>query len=67
MLTSHIDNQLAVTRVDQVFFNPNEYVVEGTYTFPLPAGAVVTNFKLWIDGEAVDGKVLDAIRSQSGV
>ncbi len=34
--------------------------VEGTYTFPLPAGAVVTNFKLWIDGKAVEGKVLDA-------
>lgn len=55
-----IDNQVAITKVDQIFFNPNDYSIEGTYTFPLPPGAVVTNFKLWIDGQAVEGKVLNA-------
>jgi Ca-activated chloride channel family protein len=59
-VTVEINNQIAVTKVDQVFFNPNDYTVEGTYTFPLPPGAVVTNFKLWIDGKEVQGKVLDA-------
>lgn len=55
-----IDRQVAVTRVDQVFFNPNEYAIEGTYLFPLPVDAVVNDFKLWVDGEPVDGKVLPA-------
>jgi Ca-activated chloride channel family protein len=55
-----IDDQIAVTRVDQVFYNPNEWSIEGTYIFPLPQDAVVSNFKLWIDGQAVDGKVLAA-------
>jgi Ca-activated chloride channel homolog len=55
-----IDNQVAVTHVDQVFHNPNKWTLEGTYTFPLPADAAVTRFTLWVDGQPVDGKVLDA-------
>lgn len=55
-----INNQVAVTHVDQVFHNPNEFTIEGTYIFPLPLGAVVTDFKLWIDGEPVQGQVLSA-------
>jgi Ca-activated chloride channel homolog len=59
-----IENQLAVTRVDQVFYNPNEWPVEGTYIFPLPFGATVTEFVLWIDGEPVIGEVLDAEKAR---
>jgi Ca-activated chloride channel family protein len=55
-----IEDQVAVTHVDQVFFNPNDWEVEGTYIFPLPAGAVVTSFTLWVDGKPVDGEVLEA-------
>lgn len=55
-----IENQIAVTHVDQVFYNPNDWQVEGTYLFPLPLGAVVTQFTLWIDGKPVQGEVLDA-------
>ena len=55
-----IENQVAVTHVDQVFYNPNEWTIEGTYIFPIAHGAVVTDFVLWIDGEAVVGQVLDA-------
>ncbi|HEY4666528.1 MAG TPA: VIT domain-containing protein, partial [Anaerolineales bacterium] len=39
--------------------NDNDWTVEGTYIFPLPAGAAVSSFTLWIDGEPVEGKVLD--------
>lgn len=55
-----IDNQVAITRVDQVFHNPNSYAVEGTYIFPLPLDAVVNSFTLWVDGQPVEGKVLAA-------
>ncbi len=55
-----IDDQVTTTRVDQVFYNPNDWAVEGTYIFPLPQGAAVTSFLLWVDGEPVEGKVLDA-------
>lgn len=55
-----IHQQIAITRVDQVFYNPNAVSVEGTYLFPLPVGATVSKFTLWADGKPVDGKVLDA-------
>jgi Ca-activated chloride channel family protein len=55
-----IEDQLAITQVDQVFYNPNEGAIEGTYLFPIPADATLTSFKLWIDGKAVQGEVLEA-------
>jgi Ca-activated chloride channel family protein len=64
-VTVEIQDQVAVTHVDQVFFNPNDYPIEGTYIFPIPVDAVVTNFTLWIDGEPVEGKVLDAEQARS--
>jgi Ca-activated chloride channel family protein len=53
-----IEDQVAVTRVDQVFRNDNDWTVEGTYVFPLPPGAAVSRFTLWIDGEPVEGEIL---------
>src|SRR3954451_5014033 len=34
-----IADQVATTTIDQVFRNPNDWVAEGTYLFPLPEGA----------------------------
>lgn len=59
-VTVTIQDQVAVTHVDQVFFNANDWPVEGVYVFPLPADAVVTNFTLWVDGKPVKGEVLNA-------
>lgn len=59
-VTVKIEDQIAVTHVDQVFYNPNAYPIEGTYLFPIPKDAAVTAFTLWIDGKAVEGKVLEA-------
>ena len=55
-----IEDQIALTHVDQVFHNPNDWQIEGTYIFPIPADATVTEFTLWIDGEPVRGEVLSA-------
>jgi Ca-activated chloride channel family protein len=51
---------MAVTHVDQVFYNPNDQQMEGEYLFPLPTEAVVNQFILWVDGKAVEGKILTA-------
>jgi Ca-activated chloride channel family protein len=59
-VTVTIDDQVAVTHVDQVFFNPNEWTIEGTYIFPIPPDAAVNAFTLWIDGKPVDAEILDA-------
>ena len=59
-VTVTIKDQVAVTHVDQVFYNPNDWQVEGTYIFPIPIDAAVTSFTLWVDGQPVKGEVLDA-------
>jgi Ca-activated chloride channel family protein len=59
-VTVTIEEQIAVTHVDQVFYNPNDWPVEGVYVFPVPAGAAVSGFTLWVDGEPVAGEVLEA-------
>lgn len=59
-VTVAIRDQVVVTHVDQVFYNPNDWQVEGTYLFPIPLDAAVSNFILWVDGKPVEGKVLDA-------
>ncbi len=63
-VTVTIQDQVAVTRVDQAFVNPNDWQVEGTYLFPLPEGAVVSSFTLWVDGKPVEGRVLDAAQAR---
>ncbi|MBN1178019.1 MAG: VWA domain-containing protein [Anaerolineae bacterium] len=55
-----IEDQVAVTRVDQVFVNEHDWEVEGTYVFPLPEGATVSEFVMWVDGEPVEAEVLPA-------
>lgn len=53
-----IKNQLATTKVDQVFVNPNSFEVDGMYIFPVPDDAVVSKLALSVDGELVNGKLL---------
>jgi Ca-activated chloride channel family protein len=59
-VTVNIENQVATTHVDQVFYNPNDWAVEGEYVFPIPVDAAVSDFILWIDGDPVQGEILDA-------
>jgi Ca-activated chloride channel family protein len=63
-VTVSIKDQLAVTHVDQVFYNPNDWTIEGTYIFPIPEDAAVSGFTLWVDGVPVEGKVLDATQAR---
>ncbi len=53
-----VNHQVATTFVEQVFRNDTTWSLEGTYIFPLPPGAAVSNFTLQIDGQDVDGELL---------
>ena len=59
-VTVDIKDQVATTRVDQVFINENSWTAEGTYVFPLPDGAAVSEFIMWVDGTPVTGEILEA-------
>ncbi|MFG0319957.1 MAG: VIT domain-containing protein, partial [Planctomycetota bacterium JB042] len=46
-----VDDQVARTAVTQVFRNGADRALEATYLFPLPEGAGVSDFAMWIDGD----------------
>jgi len=54
-----IVNQVATTHIDQVFLNPHDRDLEGTYIFPLPEEAAISDFALYMDGQRVSGDVLE--------
>jgi Ca-activated chloride channel family protein len=54
-----IQDQVAHTQIDQVFLNDSPYELEGTYIFPLPEDAAITDFAMFVDGERVSGEILD--------
>lgn len=54
-----VDNGVAVTRVEQVFRNTENRVVEALYTFPVPRNASVAGFSMWIGGQEMVGEVVE--------
>jgi len=60
-----INNQFTETQIDQVFHNPNSWDIEGTYLFPLPEGASIQKFSMYVDGKELQGEVLDASEARS--
>ncbi|HUT15785.1 MAG TPA: VIT domain-containing protein, partial [Anaerolineae bacterium] len=54
-----IEDQVAETDIDQVFLNDSPYELEGTYIFPLPEEAAISDFAMFVDGERLSGKMLD--------
>ncbi len=59
-VTVTIENQVATTRVEQEFVNEHDWECEGTYVFPLPEGAAVSEFVMWVDGTPVEANILEA-------
>ncbi|HJL16663.1 MAG TPA: VIT domain-containing protein [Sandaracinaceae bacterium LLY-WYZ-13_1] len=55
-----IRERVAETRVEQTFRNHTERVLEATYVFPVPEGASVSGFSMWVNGERRSGELLEA-------
>jgi Ca-activated chloride channel homolog len=49
-LDTKIVSQVATTHVEQIFRNDTDVTLEGTYFFPLPESASISEFAIW-DGE----------------
>src|SRR5437870_3115613 len=56
--------QAAVTQVTQVFRNHTDRPLEATYVFPVPKGASVTKFTMWVDGKEVAGEMVEADKAR---
>ncbi len=56
-VTVSISQQIATTRVDQIFRNDSDFSLEGTYIFPVPENAAISDFAMWVNGERIEGEL----------
>ncbi len=59
-----IRDQVAVTTVEQDFYNPNPRQLEGTFLFPVPKGAHINKFAMQIGGKSMEAELLDATKAR---
>ncbi|HEV3116251.1 MAG TPA: VIT domain-containing protein [Gemmataceae bacterium] len=68
MLNHHVtitmEDQVSVTRVEQTFRNHTDRQLEATYIFPVPKGASVNKFTMWVNGKEVSGEMLEAAKAR---
>ncbi len=60
-----IEDQAAVTRVEQTFRNHTDRALEATYIFPVPRGASVQKFTMYVNGKEVAGELLPAQQARN--
>ncbi len=63
-VNTRINDQVAMTAVDQEFYNPNAARLEGTFVFPVPKGAHIDKFTMEIDGKQVEAELLQADKAR---
>lgn len=62
---ARIEGRIARVAAESVFQNQSPRELEATYLFPLPEGATVERFVLWMNGEPVEGKVEERQRARA--
>ncbi len=69
MLNHHVhvtlEDQVAITNVQQTFRNHTDRKLEATYVFPVPKGASVREFAMWVNGKRMKGELLSAEKAKS--
>lgn len=58
-VSAEIVDGAAVTKVEQVFVNSSSRQLEAHFVFPLPKGAALQDFYLWINGKRTKGEMLE--------
>ncbi|MBI5386920.1 MAG: VWA domain-containing protein [Verrucomicrobia bacterium] len=64
-VNARIRDQVAVTTVEQEFYNPNPRQLEGTFLFPVPQGAHLDKFTMEINGRPAEAELLTADKARS--
>ncbi|MBN1498580.1 MAG: VWA domain-containing protein [Spirochaetes bacterium] len=59
-----INEKTALTEIDQEFYNPTDRNLEGQYMFPIPKGAVIEKFSMYINGVDTPAEMLDSVRAR---
>ena len=64
-VSARITDQVAVTTIEQEFYNPNATRLEGTFLLPVPKGAQLNKFTMEIDGQKAEAELLSADKARS--
>lgn len=56
----HIEGQAVKTEIDQVFYNTSGRRLEGWFMLPVPKGAVIADFSMFVNGKELTAELLDA-------
>ena len=59
-----IEGAVARTKLEQTFQNPTNRTIEGTYLFPLPSGAAISNFAMTVNGKRIAAEILEADKAR---
>ncbi len=59
-----IEDQVATTYIDQVFYNPSRRRLEGYYLFPIPHNAFIKNFSIFVNGKELSAELLDSKKAR---
>ena len=59
-----INDQIARTRVTQVFRNHTSRPLEATYVFPVPKGASVNEFTMWVGDTPIKAELVEANKAR---
>ncbi len=59
-----VRDQIARTTVEQSFRNLTKQRLEGVFYFPLPAGASISGFAMWIGDELVEADIVEKQRAR---
>lgn len=62
--TATIKEQVAQTKIEQEFYNPNPRQLEGTFILPLPKGAHLEKFRMEVNGKMADAELLKAEKAK---
>src|SRR5262245_23012534 len=63
-VTIGIEDQVAVTNVEQTLRNHTDRDLEATYIFPVPKGASVRKFTMSVGGKEVAGEMVEADKAR---
>ncbi|MCE9638471.1 MAG: hypothetical protein K8T90_22450 [Planctomycetes bacterium] len=60
-----IRDQIAETTVEESFVNTTGATLEGVFSFPLPAGASISGFGMWVGEELVEADLIERERARA--
>lgn len=60
----NIEERLALTEIDQTFYNPTGSRLEGYFIFPIPKNSVIKKFTMFINGVETEAELLPAPKAK---